>query len=1216
MSSLDTLLGVAVTKALANTSYEKRKQAALELEKLVRELGGEKIKQILLFLREYVESPTPNIRKGGLIGLAAVAIGLDTHSFLNKDPAVGQSQLAAAGGVGGRGDSSGSTYHFLAYHLVSPYGSIEIEGARSLFWDEYIEYLVPPVLSVFEDEHPRVRYYACEALYNIIKVARPMRFFNEIFDAAGRHIADPDKDVKAGAVYLDKVLKDIVTETPVAKGGFSTFQLPNFMPLLAERIHSRNPFLRSFLLGWVQLLQTIPDLDLYLHLPALLPGLFSMLGETVKDIRVKADVCLTNFLQGLKGGSTIATRHRVTYTTARILVDTIRNSLAEMRRERTTGSNQSRVAWSAQLTSALSWLQSFVEFANFYTTTAGEDYVNPLSSDEDPQPFSLLPLFLAGVLPCLDSSDKETAKIAVETHSGLLELVDTSGHGKTMQRPLLLSLIRALQAEMSRGTTAARAYFLDAEANELYASAPGGSPSSNAGRSPAPGTSTEDVVLKTAALQWLCMLLSNRPEEMLELSMDLFDPLFQTLTHPDTEVVIAALQVLARIMTESRISAEQLYGKNHKIGGGAGGDRGSGDEGQDVEPQVDGSAAPSGGNVEMDVVLTPFDRDGSRLGPNRYEEHDHTATSTPDSGAKRKGPTVTSRTVLVQSLDHGGGTAGYPSASASAGGASTPSARQGTAAARTTSTSGGSRSLSQLSRTPVKGTTTSTSQSGQELNKAADGGGVGRDRLGVAQLFQGVCRKLLDLFRVEPQMFDQRGRLVIRQLCDKLDAELFFRTIAAIVLQESALAGSMSQKYRCTSYALLHRQFLGQAVEIWHWILLTGRETAELRERLLSEKINVGGMPDQMLLDKAEEELLGGGSSFLGRKKKVASGGVDKTTTARTTTSSSGAATATSRTAAPTAANSPPRTPTLFTRLLLAWISDPLSAVSLAIWCGQDSLAEGLCLRLAQSAATCSENFLNQLDQFVQLFESPVFLRARMRLLEGSGSSSSSSGGGGAGALVRTLVSLCMMLPQCTAFDLLQKRVALCGLNSVSQQGTATAGRVREAEKESIGRRNEGLLTEAQIEQVDEQLRLHAGDLITQVAAQKTVASLGDPCDCNQNHDYWQTMIDTMLLHLHPELPNALFTIGSASQAFFSKQSCIWSSDNEDSHRLAALSDCIPGFVSMKISCVTHLVWKAYEAISASADPESDTDPQFVEAKASVDLALGHMAEVLRTAAF
>ncbi len=134
--------------------------------------------------------------------------------------------------------------------------------------------------------------------------------------------------------------------------------------------------------------------------------------------------------------------------------------------------------------------------------------------------------------------------------------------------------------------------------------------------------------------------------------------------------------------------------------------------------------------------------------------------------------------------------------------------------------------------------------------------------------------------------------------------------------------------------------------------------------------------------------------------------------------------------------------------------------------------------------------------------------------------------------------------------------------------------------------------------------------------AQKTVASLGDPCDCNQNHDYWQTMIDTMLLHLTPELPNALFAKGSASESFFGKQSCIWSSDNEDSHRLAALSDCIPGFVAMKISCVQHLVWKAYEAMTESVDPENNDDPHFVDAKASVDLALGHMAEVLRTAAF
>jgi hypothetical protein len=43
---------------------------------------------------------------------------------------------------------------------------------------------VTPVLSCFKDQDTRVRYYACEALYNIAKVARGdiLIFFNRIFD--------------------------------------------------------------------------------------------------------------------------------------------------------------------------------------------------------------------------------------------------------------------------------------------------------------------------------------------------------------------------------------------------------------------------------------------------------------------------------------------------------------------------------------------------------------------------------------------------------------------------------------------------------------------------------------------------------------------------------------------------------------------------------------------------------------------------------------------------------------------------------------------------------------------------------------------------------------------------------------------------------------------------------------------------------------------------
>jgi vacuole morphology and inheritance protein 14 len=49
----------------------------------------------------------------------------------------------------------------------------------------YVEQLLPPVLSCFTDLDSKTRYYACEAMYNIAKLARAniLTFFNEIFDA-------------------------------------------------------------------------------------------------------------------------------------------------------------------------------------------------------------------------------------------------------------------------------------------------------------------------------------------------------------------------------------------------------------------------------------------------------------------------------------------------------------------------------------------------------------------------------------------------------------------------------------------------------------------------------------------------------------------------------------------------------------------------------------------------------------------------------------------------------------------------------------------------------------------------------------------------------------------------------------------------------------------------------------------------------------------------
>ena len=69
------------------------------------------------------------MRKGGLIGLAAMAIGLSKDS------------------------------------------------------GDYVSELVNPVLSCMDDSDSRVRFYACESLYNVTKVTRDhiLPLFNDIF---------------------------------------------------------------------------------------------------------------------------------------------------------------------------------------------------------------------------------------------------------------------------------------------------------------------------------------------------------------------------------------------------------------------------------------------------------------------------------------------------------------------------------------------------------------------------------------------------------------------------------------------------------------------------------------------------------------------------------------------------------------------------------------------------------------------------------------------------------------------------------------------------------------------------------------------------------------------------------------------------------------------------------------------------------------------------
>lgn len=197
-----------------------------------------------------------------------------------------------------------------------------------------------------------MRYYACEAMYNIAKVAKGeiLVYFNNIFDQLCRvrssltspHSpstiialpltwlflcrqlgADSELSVKNGAELLDRLIKDIVSESAASyvsvleappdfddddKTGLdghhahlpTAFSLPRFIPLLKERIWVINPFTRQFLVGWITLLDSIPDLELVTYLPDFLGGLLKFLGDQNPDVRTATQTCLDKFLNEIK----------------------------------------------------------------------------------------------------------------------------------------------------------------------------------------------------------------------------------------------------------------------------------------------------------------------------------------------------------------------------------------------------------------------------------------------------------------------------------------------------------------------------------------------------------------------------------------------------------------------------------------------------------------------------------------------------------------------------------------------------------------------------------------------------------------------------------------------------------------------------------------------------------------------------------------------------
>ncbi|XP_018577601.1 protein VAC14 homolog [Anoplophora glabripennis] len=440
-------LSSACVRALNDKLYDRRKTAALEIEKMVKEFAAVnntgQIKRLLKVLgQDFSLSQNSHARKGGLIGLAAIAIALGKDTGL------------------------------------------------------YADELIKPILGCMADQDLRVRYYACESLYNVVKVSRGavLPHFSAIFNALGKIAADPDQNVKNASELLDRLLKDIVVES-------TSFDLDGFIPLLRERIYTKSPFARQFIISWISVLNTEPDLDLIAYLPEILDGLFIILDDTNLEVKKMCETTLGEFLRSIKSDP------------AKVNFGAMINILISHAQEK----NDDLVQFTA-----ITWIKEFVQLSGL----------------------AMLP-YMSGiftaVLPCLAYDTearrniKETATAVNFTLMKLIALQDTSGAEQSEELRPSIATESEIQQELDLPSViCVLTQYLG----------------------------HNSIQTKVAVLKWIHDLYTKLPNKMVEHIDILFPALQRTLSDESDQVVQQCLVVIAEVISSPKTTNAAVEGSN------------------------------------------------------------------------------------------------------------------------------------------------------------------------------------------------------------------------------------------------------------------------------------------------------------------------------------------------------------------------------------------------------------------------------------------------------------------------------------------------------------------------------------------------------------------------------------------------------------------------------------------------------------------------------
>lgn len=281
------MLDPSIIKDLSNNIYEKRKATSFQIESLTKSAlarnDSQTIFKIIAELTELTNDGTNSAKMGAITALGSVSVALGSFA--------------------------------IAY---------------------FLEEIIKPIFATFRDTDARVRYYACESLYNIAKIARGeiLLYFNEVFDILCILVADTESSVKNAADILDRLIKDIVSakstnyvsilhqdnqtesndisshivdpsgvaiQVNQVQDAQKVFSLPKFIPTLLERMYTIDPFSKKFLISWLELFDDIPALELITFLPNFLDPLIKFLMNTApSDVRIETQNLLNVFLKEIK----------------------------------------------------------------------------------------------------------------------------------------------------------------------------------------------------------------------------------------------------------------------------------------------------------------------------------------------------------------------------------------------------------------------------------------------------------------------------------------------------------------------------------------------------------------------------------------------------------------------------------------------------------------------------------------------------------------------------------------------------------------------------------------------------------------------------------------------------------------------------------------------------------------------------------------------------